>query len=125
LDGHVTDTEWTAEGELQRGIVYRWVLVIHRPNNNAEGVQKSVIPQVEYPPPKFRILTKEELDCVERLEKQLKGSHLALFALYVDFGLFEDAEREMRTLDLTNPASDVPKQLLKSLDQLRRIGSGG
>jgi len=68
---------------------------------------------------KFAILSSNDLNELNQLKKS--DSHFALGIFYARVGLVTDAEREFQKLIQLNPQSALPRKLLQSVRNLRKV----
>ena len=101
---------WQCTQELERGDVYAWDVVVHR------GDQELVSDE---PRAEFKVLEADKLEEITHVEKEARGSHLVLTVTYMQFGLLDDAERELGALVNANPDSKLAEKLLKSIQTHR------
>lgn len=111
-DGMATGS-WSPSAPLKRGRLYRWQLTIRR--NGAEVV----VPEPPQPEALFAVLSESALREVETAERAHAGSRLLLSATYLQAGLLDDAERELRLLAEANPRSPIARELLETVRKLR------
>jgi hypothetical protein len=109
----LTDNSWTVQQSLQRGAVYSWQV------KATKDGQEFVTPSAPAPPAKFRILDQAKADELVQARRAYSSSHLALALLYVQAGLLDEAERELRTLQKANPDSAIVRRLLTNVRTLR------
>lgn len=106
-------TSWRVSKPLTRGRVYAWQVKAIKDGKEIKA------PQPPAPLAQFRVLAKAEAEKIEQARAQFASSHLLLGSLYAEAGLLEEAEREFRALEKTNPDSEVVKRLLGELRKLR------
>lgn len=109
----VASGTWSPSVPLKRGQMYRWQLTIRR--NDSEVV----VPQPPQPEATFAVLSESALREVETAERTHAGSRLLLSATYLQAGLLEEAERELRALAGANPQSAIARELLETVRKLR------
>jgi putative zinc finger protein len=110
----LSDTEWTLPRPLKRGVVYTWEVAATK-----DG-KEIVSPSPPQPPARFKVLEHAKLDELELAKQTYPDSHLVLGVLYAQDGLFEDAEREFKSLLDANPNSSLAQKLLSSVKYLRK-----
>jgi hypothetical protein len=103
--GRLTATSWRAR--LPRGGTYVWQVTAYR-----DGMEIKA-PRRPAPEARFRTLDTTRSAEIARLKRL--GSHLALAVVYVDAGLLDDAERELRSLAAQNPRSALVKKFLEQI----------
>lgn len=108
-----TGSKWKCSTSLRRGEVYRWQITIHY------GGREVVVPSPPSPEARFKVLSEQELREIDRVEQLEATSHLMAGAAYLNAGLLDDAERELRALADANPGSAVASRLLASLRRAR------
>jgi hypothetical protein len=107
-------TEWTPNRPLPRGQIYTWQLTAL-----IKGKQlRAPLPPV--PEARFQVLSLAEAEQLEKAQSEHANSHLLLGILYARAGALDDAERELAALLAANPDSKLAKDLLASVQQLRR-----
>lgn len=109
----VTSGTWSPSTPLKRGQLYRWQLTVRR-----NGIDV-VVPEPPQPEAIFAVLSEPALREVETAERTHAGSRLLLSATYLQAGLLEEAERELRALADANPQSSVARELLETVRKLR------
>jgi hypothetical protein len=98
---------------LKRGEVYLWQVKAIKDGRTV------VTPSPPAPSAKFLVLGRAESDELSRARRDYGSSHLTLGLLYARSGLLDDAERELRALQRINPNSELARQLLKQIRELR------
>jgi hypothetical protein len=106
-------TEWKAAVSLHRGQIFSWVVAAI-----VDG-KKIVSPGASAPEMKFAILSATDLQELIRLKKS--NSHLALGVFYARAGLLNESEREFESLSKLNRDSELPRRLLQSVRNLRKV----
>jgi hypothetical protein len=107
-------TEWTPVRSLPRGEIYTWQLTA-----SIKGKQiRAPLPPA--PEARFQVLSQVEAERLETAQSEHANSHLLLGILYARAGTLDDAERELTALLAANPDSQLAKDLLASVQQLRR-----
>jgi hypothetical protein len=107
-------TEWRPDHPLPRGSIYTWQVMA----DSKHGPLRDPVPPE--PEARFEVLQQSEADQLEKAQREHPGSHLLLGILYAQAGALDDSERELTALLAANPHSDVAKNLLASVQQLRR-----
>lgn len=108
-----TQTQWQAPAALRRGQVFSWVVTAL-----VDG-KKVVSPVASAPETKFAVLSNSDFQELARLRKS--RSHLALGVFYARAGLLNEAEREFESLVKLNPDSELPRKLLQSVRNTRKL----
>lgn len=108
----LTNLTWTTT--LPRGNVYSWQV------KATKDGQEVTSPRPPAPQAKFRILDQAKANELAKARRDHSSSHLTLGLLYADAGLLREAEREFRLLQIANPNSDLPRNLLRQVQSLRR-----
>jgi hypothetical protein len=108
----LTTTHWALPSALKRGVIYSWEVTAIR-----EG-EEIIAPTPPAPPAKFKVLEQAKYDELNRA-KRAYDSHLVLGTLYAQAGLFDEAEREFKSLVAANPKSILAKRLLRSVQPPR------
>jgi hypothetical protein len=107
-------SEWTPDPPLPRGQIYTWQLTAV-----IKGKQiREPLPPA--PEARFQVLSQAEAEQLEKAQSEHANSHLLLGILYARAGALDDAERELTALLAANPDSKLAKDLLNSVQQLRR-----
>jgi hypothetical protein len=113
-EGSSQQNEWQADRALPRGEIYTWEVM---------ALTKHQLVRVPVPPEpeaRFEVLPQSEADRLEKAQREHPGSHLLLGILYARSGALDDSERELTALLAANPDSRVAKELLASVQQIRR-----
>lgn len=108
-----TQTQWRAPTPLRRGQIFSWVVTAL-----VDG-KEIVSPLASAPEVKFAILSSNDWNELNQLKKS--NSHLALGVFYAKVGLVTEAEREFQKLIQLNPQSALPRKLLQSVRNLRKV----
>ena len=108
-----SQTQWKAPTPLRRGQIFSWVVTAQ-----VDG-KEIVSPSASAPEVKFAILSSNDLNELNQLKKS--DSHFALGIFYARVGLVTDAEREFQKLIQLNPQSALPRKLLQSVRNLRKV----
>jgi hypothetical protein len=108
----LTTTHWTLPGALKRGVIYSWEVTARREN------EEIIAPAPPAPPAKFKVLEQTKFDELNRA-KRAYDSRLVSGTLYARAGLFDEAEREFKSLVAANPKSGLAKRLLRSVQSPR------
>ena len=107
-----TIREWKLSGPIGRGNIYSWVVVAI-----VDG-KEIVSPGPAAPEVKFQVLSASNLQKLVQLRRT--RSHLALAVFYAKVGLLAEAEREFQEVVRLNPKIHLAKQLLRSVQSIRR-----
>jgi predicted anti-sigma-YlaC factor YlaD len=102
---------WTTPQSLARGHVYAWQV------KASKDGQEITSPRPPAPQAKFRVLDQAKASELSRAKRTYASSHLTLALLYADAGLLKEAEQELRLLRRSNPNSDIPRKLLRQLQE--------
>jgi hypothetical protein len=105
---------WTTPQSLARGHVYSWQV------KASKDGQEITSPQPPAPQAKFRVLDQAKVNELSRAKRTYASSHLNLALLYAETGLLKEAEQELRLLRRTNPNSDIPRNLLRQIQDFGR-----
>jgi hypothetical protein len=103
----ITDHRWMAPQALKRGRIYAWQV------KAIKDGRELFSPQPSAPQAKFRVLDEVKAKELARARRAYASSHLTLGLLYIQAGLFDEAEQEFRELQRANPDSAVAGRLLK------------
>ncbi len=114
----VLQPQWESDRALSRGVVYTWQVTAFV---NGKAIRAPVPPA---PEARFQVLSQAEAEQLEEAQQQHANSHLLLGLLYAKAGALDDSERELKALFAANPGSRVARELLASLQQLRRKPAG-
>jgi len=110
----VAGLSWTTPQSLPRGPVYSWQVKASK-----DGAEITS-PRPPAPQAKFRILDQAKANELSRAKRAYASSHLTLALLYAQAGLLKEAQQELALLRRTNPNSDVPRNLLRQIQDLSR-----
>lgn len=110
----ITNLSWTTTTALPRGRVYSWQV------KAIKDGQETTSPRPPAPQAKFRVLDQAKANELTRAKRAYGSSHLALGLLYADAGLLREAEAEFRLLRRANPDSEIPRNLLRQIQSMRR-----
>jgi hypothetical protein len=102
-------TVWKIPTSLKYGGTYSWQVTAIR---DGKRITSPVLPA---PQARFKIIAYDDLRELRRARNAYANSHLTLAALYIRLGLFDEAEKELKTLVRSNPQSSVARSLLRSL----------
>lgn len=108
-----TSLTWTTT--LPRGHVYTWQV------KAIKDGEETTAPRPPAPQAKFRILDQTKANELANARRAHASSHLTLGLLYADAGLLREAEQEFRLLQKANPNSDLPRNLVRQIQSLRRL----
>lgn len=111
---NITDSSWTSPVRLTRGKVYSWQVKASK-----EG-QEITSPRPPAPQAKFRILDQAKASEIAKAKRAYASSHLTLALLYAEVGLLREAEQELRLLRRANPDSELVRNLLRQVQNLRQ-----
>jgi hypothetical protein len=75
-------------------------------------------PRPPAPQAKFRILDQAKANELSRAKRSYASSHMTLALLYAQAGLLKEAQQELTLLRRTNPNSDIPRNLLRQIQDL-------
>lgn len=106
-------TEWKIPQSLKRGEIYIWQV------RASLGSQEIILPAVDLPDAKFKVLERSWLQRLERARRAADDSHLVLGILYARAGLLGEAERELKAAALANPRSLLAERLLNSVKDMK------
>jgi anti-sigma factor RsiW len=109
----VTVARWTTPTPLRRGRKYSWQV------RALTAGQEFRSPRPPEPQAEFRILDQATASELARVQREFGPYHLAVGLLYAQAGLLEEAEREFRSLQESNPGSAPVKRLLDSIQRMR------
>jgi len=109
----LTNRSWTVPQSLARGKVYSWQV------KAIKDGQEVTSPRPPAPQAKFRVLDQAKANEIAKAKRDFASSHLTLGLLYADAGLLREAEQEFRLLRRANPNSDVARNLLRQIQNLR------
>ncbi len=109
----LTGNSWTPLQPLKRGEIYSWQV------KALKDGREIISPRPPAPQAKFRILDQRKANDLAQAQRAYPSSHLTLGLLYVEAGLLDQAEKEFRALQKTNPDSAVVRRLLSQVQRLR------
>lgn len=115
--GPVAGTEWTPTKALPRGRTYLWQVTA------LAGGERVTAPAPPAPEARFEVTGPAVLADVEKRRVQAPRSHLVATIAFVQAGLLDDAEAELRALAGDNPGSPEVARLRESLAALRQVKS--
>jgi len=110
----LTAVSWIPPQPLARGGIYSWQVKAIKDGQEVSS------PRPPAPQAKFRILDQAKANELAQAERTYASSHLTLGLLYAQTGLLDEAEREFRALQEANPNSAPVRQLLESVQAMRR-----
>jgi hypothetical protein len=110
----LTRNSWTASQPLRRGETLSWQV------KAIKDAREVISPRPPQRVVKFRILDPAKAEKVIRAKQDYSTSHLTLGLIYAQFGLLDDAEQELRSLQKENPDSDTLRRLLNNISKMRR-----
>ena len=105
-------TSWTLPTPLRRGVVYRWIV------NAVVGGETVTWPAASAPEMKFKILSGEKLDELNRM-RGASAPRLALGLFYAREGMLSEAESELEKLVAEDPGSTAARRLLRNVRSWR------
>ena len=114
--GPVEGTDWTPAKPLARGRTYLWQVTA------LAGRERVTAPAPPAPEARFEVASSAVLAEVEHERAQAPTSHLVAALAFVQAGLLDDAEDELRALAADNPGSPEVTRLREALRTLRRTG---
>jgi len=95
-------TSMTLPTSLARGRVYKWQVGVRFSEVDRWADSNAV---------KFGVISDEDYASINRLRREMSGSHLALGAAYESFGLTDEAGREYAAVRAANPHSRLAGKL--------------
>ena len=110
----LTTSSWTPSKPLARGKVYSWQV------KAIKDGQEVTSPRPPAPQAKFRVLDQAKANEIAQAKRAYGSSHLTLGLLYAEAGLLKEAEQELRLVRRANPNSDVARNLLRQILNLRK-----
>ena len=110
----LTTTIWTAPQPLTRDQLYSWQVKAEKDGQEIKA------PPANAPQASFRVLSQAKSNELTQAERRVGSSPLTLGLLYVEAGLLDEAEVELRKLQRANPTSQVARRLLTNVRALRR-----
>jgi hypothetical protein len=110
----VHGTEWQIDQDLVAGETYSWTVWARLSNGKWVPARDDVDPS-----PRFGILADARLAQLGQEEQAAKGSHLALALIYINYGLLDDAQREMLFLLKANPQSAQLSAILRHVEAIQ------
>jgi len=111
---NITTNSWTPPQALTRGKVYSWQVKASR-----DG-EEITTPRPPAPQAKFRVIDQAKANELDRAKRAYGSSHLTMGLLYADAGLLKEAEQELRLVQKANPDSELARNLLRQVQNLRR-----
>jgi len=109
----LTAASWTTPQALARGKVYSWQV------KAIKDGQEITSPRPPAPQAKFLVLDQARANEIAKAKRDFASSHLTLGLLYADAGLLREAEQEFRLLRRANPHSEIARNLLRQVQDLR------
>src|ERR1041385_4454775 len=109
----MTTTAWTVTKPLARGKVYTWEVTAIK---DGKEIVSHVLPAS---PGRVRVVGQGTADEIERAQQLSPPSHLTLGVLYVNAGLFDEAEDEIKFISEANPHDPLIKKLLRRLESFK------
>ena len=113
--GPVAGTEWTPARGLPQGRTYLWQVTA------LAGGERVTAPAPPAPEARFEVAGPAVLAEVEKRRAQAPASHLVATIAFVQAGLLDDAEAELRALAADNPGSPEVTRLREALSALRSV----
>ena len=113
----LTATQWTLSSSsrpLAPGQVYTWQVVA------VKDGQEIISPAPPAPEARFKVLSAQAAEELNRSLASGRNSHLARGVIYTRAGLLDEAEREFEALARENPQSGTARKLLNDVRALRR-----
>ena len=110
----LTTHSWTTSKPLARGKVYSWQV------KAIKDGQEVTSPRPPAPQAKFRVLDQAKANEIAQAKRAYRSSHLTLGLLYAEAGLLKEAEQELRLVRRANPNSDIARNLLRQIQNLRK-----
>jgi anti-sigma factor RsiW len=110
----VDGDRWDADRRLLRDVTYTWQI---------SAVLRGTVIRAPVPPApeaRFHVLSQGEMEHLDMTRQAHADSHALLGILYARAGALDDAERELTALLAANPESTVARDLLASVQRLRR-----
>jgi hypothetical protein len=104
--GMITQTQWTPQTALQRGLIYNWKVTAV----TNQGEVSAPIPPA--PEAKFKILEEPKSQEIARFQKS--NSHLLLGLAYLDAGMVSEANEQFQLLQQQNPDSEIVSTLVQN-----------
>jgi hypothetical protein len=111
--GPVASTEWTPVQPLSRGRVFLWQV------SAVTERERITVPAPPAPEARFEVASPGLLSEVESRRAQDPASHLVAALAFVEAGLLDDADAELRALAAQNPGSPEVARLQGALGALR------
>jgi len=103
--GRISDTQWTPETPLPRGVVLLWQVRAWK------GGEMVSAPAPPAPPARFEIASAQIAARLQQLRASPQPSHLLAAILSAREGLRDEARRELQSLARENPDSPLPGKL--------------
>ena len=114
----LTQSQFTPPRRLARGRAYAWQV------KAVKDGQTVTAPAPPAPQARFRIVAATQAEGIARARRDYAGahhpSHLPLALLYVQAGLLDEAEAELRALRQANPQSEAVRRWLSQVQAMRR-----
>lgn len=112
--GELKVTQWIPTKPLTRGQLYAWQV------KASQDGQEVIAPKPPAAQARFRVLAQAQAAEIARARRTHGNAHLLLGLLYVQAGLVDEAEKELRVLQAANPDAASVRQLLANVQALRR-----
>lgn len=103
-------SSWKLQKPLPRGETFAWQVESIR-----DGETIATAPGSSQPEAQFYVLSDREEEELNTARASFGKSHLAMLLTYARFGLTDQAEAELRSLDQDNPGSTLPPKLRAAL----------
>ncbi len=110
----LAQTQWMPPRRLARGKVYTWQV------KATKAGQTVTAPAPPAPQARFRVVSAPQAADIAQAQRAAAGQHLSLAILYVQAGLLDEAERELRALRQANPQAEIVNRWLAQLQAMRR-----
>jgi len=101
---------WRPSDPLPRGRTYVWQVAASR---NGEVV---TMPQAPEPAARFRVIDGHAAEVLQRVERSQPQAHVLLGVLNMNAGVRDEAARQFRQVQPTDPGADVARRSLERLD---------
>ena len=108
------EERWKPKKPLTPGGIYSWQVIAL----NREGKEVSRVPE-RIGVARFKVLGEDRAVALEKSRLTFGSSHLVMGVLYAQEGMVDYAAREFQDLVGANLNSQLPRNLLKSVEQMR------
>jgi hypothetical protein len=105
---------WTPSRPLERGRIYAWQVIARTEDGEVNA------PGPNAPEARFKVLEWTMANELARAKRVYAGRRLALALRYVEAGLLDEAERELKAIASANPQSPLAKSLWQEVRAKRR-----